>query len=85
MPIFLAFALTIPAVTVDLNSNGDPTARTHSPISTLSEFPKSTVVKFSASILRTAISVVGSAPSTVAINVLLSFNNTSTSLALSTT
>ena len=61
IPIFLALALTMPAVTVDLNSKGEPTARTHSPISTLSEFPKSTVVKFSASIFRTAISVVGSA------------------------
>ena len=43
IPIFLAFALTIPAVTVDLNSKGEPTARTHSPISTLSEFPNATV------------------------------------------
>ena len=40
MPIFLAFALTIPAVTVDLNSNGDPIANTHSPICNLLEFPK---------------------------------------------
>ena len=37
IPIFLALALTIPAVTVDLNSKGDPTARTHSPISKSSE------------------------------------------------
>ena len=43
IPIFLALALTIPAVTVDLNSKGDPTARTHSPISTSSEFPNSIV------------------------------------------
>ena len=58
IPIFLALALTIPAVTVDLNSNGEPTAKTHSPISTSSESPNSTIGKFFASILSTAISVV---------------------------
>ena len=63
IPIFLALALTIPAVTVDLNSKGDPTARTHSPISKSSVSPNSTVDKFSDSIFRTAISVVGSVPS----------------------
>ena len=85
IPIFLAFALTIPAVTVDLNSNGEPTARTHSPICKLSELPNLIVGKSSASILRIAKSVVGSVPSIVALNVLLSFNSTWTSLAFSTT
>ena len=85
IPIFLALALTIPAVTVDLNSNGDPTARTHSPISKSSESPNLTVDRFSASILRTAISVVGSVPSISALNVLLSLSKTSISLASSTT
>ena len=32
LPVFLALALTIPAVTVERNSKGDPTANTHSPI-----------------------------------------------------
>ena len=39
MPIFLPFALTIPAVTVEFKSKGFPTARTHSPSFTLSESP----------------------------------------------
>ena len=51
----------------------------------LVEFPNSIVDKFSASIFRTAMSVVGSVPSTFAIKVLLSFRRTSTSLAFSTT
>ena len=85
MPIFLAFALTIPAVTVDLNSNGDPIANTHSPICNLLEFPKLEKGRFPASILITARSVVGSVPSIVALKVLLSLSNTSISLALSTT
>ena len=40
--ILLALALTIPAVTVDCNRNGLPTARTHSPICSESEFPNTT-------------------------------------------
>jgi hypothetical protein len=35
-----AFAETIPAVTVDVKLYGFPTAKTHSPIFTESEFPK---------------------------------------------
>ena len=54
MPIFLALALTIPAVTVDLNSKGDPTANTHSPICKLSELPNFEVCKLSASIFNIA-------------------------------
>ena len=38
--IFLAFALTIPDVTVEFRFSGFPIANTHSPISTLSEFAK---------------------------------------------
>ena len=37
--IFLAFAETIPAVTVEVRLNGFPTANTHSPIFRLSLFP----------------------------------------------
>jgi rhodanese-related sulfurtransferase len=37
---FLALALTIPAVTVEVRLNGLPMASTHSPTSTSSEFPK---------------------------------------------
>ena len=36
--MFLAFALTIPAVTVDVKLKGFPTASTHSPILTSSEW-----------------------------------------------
>ena len=39
---FLAFALIIPAVTVDVKLNGFPTAKTHSPIFALSESAKVT-------------------------------------------
>src|SRR5690606_23446737 len=39
--IFRDFALTIPAVTVEFKLNGLPTANTHSPTLTLSEFANS--------------------------------------------
>ena len=37
--ILRAFALMIPAVTVEVRLNGFPTAKTHSPTFTLSELP----------------------------------------------
>ncbi len=41
MLMLLAFALTIPAVTVEVKLKGLPTAKTQSPISILSELPNS--------------------------------------------
>jgi hypothetical protein len=38
--MLLPFAETIPAVTVEFNPKGFPTARTHCPTSTISEFAK---------------------------------------------
>ena len=85
MLMFLALALTIPAVTVDVKLNGFPTAKTHSPILRLSELPKIIGCRLSASIFSNAISVEASAPITFALKVRLSLSVTSTSLALSTT
>jgi hypothetical protein len=52
MFIFLALALTIPAVTVDARLNGFPTATTHSPISMVSLSPNSIKERFFSSIFR---------------------------------
>ena len=83
--IFLAFAETIPAVTVDVKLKGFPTANTHSPISNSSLFPNGIDGKFSPSILMTAMSVDGSVPITLASYLELSFKITCISLALSIT
>ena len=83
--IFLAFAETIPAVTVEVKLNGLPTAKTHSPIAKSSLLPSAIAFKPVSSILITAISVAGSAPTTVAVYFELSFRVTSISLAFSIT
>ena len=60
-------ALTIPAVTVEVKLSGLPTANTHSPTRTSSEFPKAMAAKGAeGSIFRTAKSVLGSLPTTSA-------------------
>ena len=56
------FAEIIPAVTVEVRLNGLPTARTHWPNLTSSEFATLTFVNSIPSIFNKAISVVGSAP-----------------------
>lgn len=81
----LFLALTIPAVTVEVKLNGLPTAKTHSPTSKSSELPKETYLKSSPSIFIKAISVSGSAPTTVAVYSLLLFSVTDTSVAPATT
>ncbi len=83
--MLLAFALTIPAVTVELNPKGLPTASTHSPILRSSLFPKVIGVSFSASILIRARSVASSVPITLASYVELSFRSTSSLSAPSMT
>ena len=85
MLIFRAFALTIPAVTVEVKLNGLPTAKTHSPTLSASEFPKRITGSCVASILSNAMSVLGSAPTRVALNVRLSLRTTSISLEFSIT
>ena len=80
-----ALALTIPAVTVDVKLNGFPTASTHSPMCNSSLFPSGIGFKFAASIFKTAISVEGSVPITVAVYFELSFKMTSISAASSIT
>ncbi len=87
---FLPLALTIPAVTVEVRSsslveNGLPTARTHSPSLSLSESPYFIKGKPLASIFSNAISVLGSLPTILASNTLLSFSLTSTFSASSIT
>jgi len=57
-----AFALTIPAVTVELRSKGLPTASTHSPGVIRSESPYLRKGRFLARIFNKARSVVGSLP-----------------------
>ena len=69
---FLAFAETIPAVTVLVRLKGLPTANTHCPTCTLSLFPYSRGVRSSVSIFITARSVEGSVPMIFAINSRLS-------------
>ncbi|MNE37191.1 hypothetical protein D3C80_1310330 [compost metagenome] len=79
--IFLAFALTIPAVTVEVRLNGFPTASTHSPTRKSSLFPIEIGFSPGASIFKTAISVEGSVPITVAVYFELSFRMISISEA----
>ena len=69
-----ALALTIPAVTVEVNPNGLPTAKTHSPTLSASELPMGITGNFSASILMRAKSVVASVPIITASNVRLSLS-----------
>ena len=78
MFIFLPFALTIPAVTVEAKLKGFPTASTHSPIWTSSLFPYCIGVSSCLSILIIAKSVVGSVPINFAENDSLLFNVSST-------
>jgi hypothetical protein len=80
-----AFALTIPAVTVDDKLYGFPTAITHSPTLRLSESPIGRVGRFLPSILIRARSVVGSVPIIRAENSLLSLSVTVSSSAPFTT
>ena len=75
----------MPAVTVEVRLKGLPTAKTHSPSLTSSLLPNGKAGSFLASIFNTAKSVVGSVPITSAVNSRPSFNETLTSLALSTT
>ena len=84
-PNVRAFALTIPAVTVDVILNGLPTANTHSPTFNASESPTGTVGRSSASILTKAKSVLGSAPITRPLNSRPSFSLTLITSALSIT
>ena len=83
--MFRALADTMPAVTVEVRLKGLPTAKTHSPILSSSEFPIGMAAKLVPSILRTAISVEGSVPTTFASYLELSFKITWISLALSMT
>ena len=62
MLISRPFAEIIPAVTVEVRLNGLPTASTHWPNLTSSEFATSTFVSAFPSIFNKAISVVGSVP-----------------------
>ena len=77
IPRLRDFALTMPAVTVELSWNGLPTARTHSPTCNLSESPNFTMGSFSASIFSKAMSVDASLPMRVASNERLSLSVTS--------
>src|SRR2546425_3999530 len=71
----------MPAVTVKANAspNGFPIASAHSPTRVESEFPKPTVGRLRASILMTATSVLGSVPTTFAVNSRLSRSEEHTS------
>ena len=80
-----ALALTMPAVTVELNPNGLPTASTHSPILTASESPNVIGLSPEASILIRARSVFSSVPIILASYVVLSFSSTSSLSASSMT
>ena len=80
-----AFALTIPAVTVEFRLNGLPTANTHSPTFNASESPTGIVGKSSPSIFTNARSVLGSVPITRPLNSRLSFSFTLISSAPSIT
>ena len=64
------FALMMPEVTVKVrfSPSGLPTASTHSPTRAASLSPSGAGVRLSASILRTARSVPGSVPTTLALN-----------------
>ena len=83
--MFRAFALTIPAVTVEVKLKGLPTAKTHSPTFSKSELPNDKVGRLSASIFSNAMSVEASIPTISALNVRLSLRVISISLAFSIT
>ena len=84
-PMARAFALTIPAVTVEFRLNGLPTANTHSPTFNWSESPTGIVGKSSPSILINAKSVLGSVPMMRPFSSRSSFSFTVISSAPSTT
>ncbi len=85
MDMLRPFALTIPAVTVDVRLNGLPTASTHSPTFSFSESPNGIVGRSLASTLISAMSVDGSVPISLAGNLRLSLSVTSSSSAPSIT
>src|SRR4030042_6080757 len=78
-------ALTTPTVTVCSKPKGLPMAMAHSPTSSLSETPQMATGRSFDLIWRTARSVLGSWPFTVAVNSLPSFSCTLTLSAPSTT
>ena len=84
-PIERAFALTMPAVTVELRLNGLPTASTHSPTFRSLLSPMVMAGRFLPSILMRARSVVLSVPMMRAENSRLSLSVTVNSSAPSTT
>ena len=84
-PIERAFALTIPAVTVEVRLKGLPTAKTHSPNFKSSELPIGNVGKSFPSILIKAKSVCSSVPIMRPLNSRLSFSFTNNSSASLTT
>ena len=77
----------MPAVTVKANASpsGLPIASAHSPTRVESELPKPAVGRPRASILITATSVLGSVPTTFAMNSRLSYSRTVTLSAPATT
>ena len=75
----------MPAVTEKSKPNGEPIASTHSPTESASESPIVTVGSPSPSILSTAMSELGSVPTTSATNWRRSCRRTSTSSASATT
>jgi hypothetical protein len=78
-------ALTTPAVTVFSKPKGAPMASTHSPTRRLSVLPSVTTGRLAALIFSTAMSVLGSVPSTLALNSRRSVSLTTTSVASFTT
>ena len=72
--MFLDFALTIPAVTVEVRLKGLPTASTQSPNFRSSELPNSVKRRSFSSTFNNAKSVFGSVPIILADNSLPSFN-----------
>ena len=80
-----AFALTMPAVTVEVRLNGFPTAKTHSPSFKFSLEPIVIAGKLLPSIFTRARSVVLSVPMIRALNSRLSLSFTFISSAPSTT
>src|SRR6056297_632548 len=81
----LPLALTMPAVTLCSNWNGDPMAMTHSPGRSAEESPKRSVGRSSASIRMTAMSVSASDPTSSATNSRRSASRTMISSASSMT
>ena len=78
-------ALTMPAVTLFSNPNGEPIATTHSPGRSRDGSPILTVGRSLAGILITATSLFLSTPTTLAVNSRRSVSFTVTSLAEATT